>query len=77
MALKRPKQSMPDFVLNALNKCSLKEAYDSRPPYQRNDYLWWINAAKRHETKLKRLNQMIAELKAGDCYMKMSRSKKQ
>ena len=53
MTLKRPKQPMPAFVLDALNKHALMEAYDLRPPYQQNDYLWWINSAKR-DTKNKR-----------------------
>jgi uncharacterized protein YdeI (YjbR/CyaY-like superfamily) len=46
-------------------------AYRSRPPYQQNDYIGWINHAKREETKAKRLNQMLAELTNGDKYMKM------
>lgn len=71
MTLKRPKQPMPAFVLDALNKHALMEAYDLRPPYQQNDYLWWINSAKRDTTKQKRLTQMLDELKKGDVYMKM------
>ena len=72
MPLKRPKQPMPAFVLDALNLHALKKAYDLRPPYQRNDYLLWINSAKRDQTKQKRLNQMLDELKKGDVYMKMA-----
>ena len=76
MSLKRPKQPMPEFVKNALEQYSLINEYESRPPYQLNDYLWWINDAKRQETKDKRLNQMLDELRAGNLYMKMSWSKK-
>jgi uncharacterized protein YdeI (YjbR/CyaY-like superfamily) len=47
------------------------EAYYERPPYQRNDYIGWINRAKRDETKQKRLNQMLDELEKGNVYMKM------
>jgi uncharacterized protein YdeI (YjbR/CyaY-like superfamily) len=47
------------------------DAYDRRPPYQRNDYLGWILRAKRQETKEKRLAQMLDELQAGTEYMKM------
>ena len=72
MTLKRPKQPMPAFVLDALNQHGLKEAYDLRPLYQQNDYLWWINSAKKDATKQKRLNQMLDELKRGDVYMKMA-----
>jgi len=62
---------MPDFVLEALTDRGLLEAYRSRPPYQQNDYLSWINRAKRPETKEKRLQQMLDELARGDTYMKM------
>ena len=72
MALTRPPQPMPDFVAEALDAAGLRGAYDARPPYQRNDYLGWINRAKRTETKQKRLNQMLAELEAGDVYMNMA-----
>lgn len=49
----------------------LLDAYKARPPYQRNDYLGWINRARRPETKERRLQQMLAELERGDVYMKM------
>lgn len=67
----RPIQPMPDFVAAALEERGLRSRYDARPAYQRNDYLMWINQAKRDETKRKRLNQMLEELEAGGVYMKM------
>jgi uncharacterized protein YdeI (YjbR/CyaY-like superfamily) len=70
--LKRPAQPMPAFVKAALAKARLMARYRERPPYQRNDYLMWINQAKLDQTKEKRLNQMLAELKAGDTYMGMA-----
>ena len=69
--LKRPIQTMPDFVKEALKENALREQYDARPPYQRNDYLSWINRAKREETKQRRLSKMLAELRAGSGYMGM------
>jgi uncharacterized protein YdeI (YjbR/CyaY-like superfamily) len=48
------------------------ERYRERPPYQRNDYLMWINKAKLKATKQKRLAQMLAELKSGDAYMRIA-----
>ena len=69
--LSRPRQPMPDFVREALIENELFDAYRSRPAYQQNDYLGWINRAKRPETKKKRLNQMLYELQRGDLYMKM------
>jgi uncharacterized protein YdeI (YjbR/CyaY-like superfamily) len=62
---------MPDFVKQALEARGLMEAYRSRPPYQQNDYLSWINRAKRIDTKHRRLEQMLDELERGDLYMKM------
>ncbi|HGG04738.1 MAG TPA: hypothetical protein ENK28_04715 [Aliiroseovarius sp.] len=54
-----------------LDARGLRAAYDSRPPYQRNDYLAWIGRAKRPATRDKRIAQMLAELAAGDTYMNM------
>jgi uncharacterized protein YdeI (YjbR/CyaY-like superfamily) len=62
---------MPEFVKHALEQGSLMAAYKERPAYQQNDYLWWINDAKRQETKEKRLRQMLHELEAGGVYMNM------
>lgn len=62
---------MPDFVEAALVERGLLDAYRSRPPYQQNDYVGWINRAKRFETKRRRLDQMLDELERGDVYMKM------
>lgn len=72
MALKRDIQDMPDWVETALQKAALFSAYQARPPYQRNDYLGWINRAVRPATQQKRLNQMLAELRSGDVYMGMA-----
>ncbi len=69
---KRARHPMPGFVREALERHGLMEAYHSRPPYQRNDYLGWILQARRDETKEKRLAQMIDELTRGDAYMKMT-----
>ncbi len=70
--LKRPRYEMPDFVRDTLEQSGLIAAYESRPAYQQNDYVGWINQAKRQETKDKRLQQMLTELKRGDVYMKMA-----
>jgi len=62
---------MPEFVQKALKDKDLIAAYQARPPYQQNDYIGWISRAKRQETQLKRLNQMLDELKGGTKYMEM------
>lgn len=71
-SLSRPIQPMPPFVRQALVESDLLLAYGRRPPYQRNDYLGWIDRAKRFETKQKRLDQMLYELGRGDLYMNMA-----
>ncbi|MCL2863397.1 MAG: YdeI/OmpD-associated family protein [Methanimicrococcus sp.] len=65
---------MPEDVRMALTKAGLFDLYEKRPPYQQNDYVGWISRAKKNETRLKRLNQMLEELKSGDKYMGMDYS---
>lgn len=69
---KRKRYPMPDDVLAALEKAEVFDAYEERPPYQRNDYIGWITRAKRPETRGKRIEQMLDELERGDVYMNMA-----
>ena len=69
--LTRPINPMPYFVEESLENRGLKGAFEARPAYQQNDYIGWINRAKRPETKLKRLEQMLDELRVGGVYMGM------
>jgi uncharacterized protein YdeI (YjbR/CyaY-like superfamily) len=62
---------MPEDVREGLHRAGLQDAYDLRPPYQRNDYIGWIERAKRKETRQRRIDQMLDELDRGDVYMKM------
>jgi uncharacterized protein YdeI (YjbR/CyaY-like superfamily) len=62
---------MPDEVRAALDRQGLREAFEARPPYQRNDWLGWIAGAKKPETRARRLASMLAELEAGRGYMGM------
>jgi len=71
----RPRYPMPEFFREALEARGLMDAYNVRPPYQRNDYIGWITRAKRPETQEQRLNQMLEELEKGDVYMKMEWTK--
>ena len=68
---RRRRYAMPPDVRAALEARRLRKAYDERPPYQRNDYLWWITTAKRPDTRDRRMAQMLDELEAGNVYMKM------
>lgn len=67
----RPRYPMPDYIRSSLVARGLMNAYQARPPYQRNDYIGWITRAKREATRQKRLNQMLEELERGGVYMNM------
>lgn len=69
--LKRPTYQMPEDVEILLKEAGLVERYKMRPPYQQNDYIRWINRAKRPETREKRIEQMLEELHSGELYMGM------
>lgn len=69
--LKRPRNEMPGFVMKALQESKLIKEFKLRPAYQQNDYIGWINRAKKQETKKKRLKQMLEELEKGGVYMNM------
>ena len=62
---------MPDDIRKALKDRGLYARYEERPPYQQNDYIGWIDQAKREETRDKRIKHMLDELEAGGLYMKM------
>ncbi len=49
----------------ALQQRDVLAADHTRPPYQQNDYIWWITTAKRKETQKKRLHQILDELACG------------
>lgn len=69
--LTRPTNPMPAFVRQALLEKNLMDDFKQRPAYQQNDYLGWINRAKKDATKMKRLSQMLHELEVGGIYMNM------
>jgi uncharacterized protein YdeI (YjbR/CyaY-like superfamily) len=68
----RERYPMPEDIKTALDAANVMGEYEDRPAYQRNDYIGWITRAAKDETRKKRINQMVAELKLGGVYMKMS-----
>lgn len=68
----RPRHEMPADVRDALDAAGQRQAYDDRPPYQRNDYLGWIGRAKTPETRARRIDVMLDELRRGGVYMGMA-----
>ncbi|MET0242219.1 MAG: YdeI/OmpD-associated family protein [Flavitalea sp.] len=69
--LRRERHTMPTWMRAALNDNGFMSSYKKRPPYQQNDYIYWISSPKTEATRQKRLAQMLEELKSGDVYMKM------
>jgi uncharacterized protein YdeI (YjbR/CyaY-like superfamily) len=69
--LRRKLYEMPADVKLALEENAVRADYDHRPPYQRKDYVAWIDRAVRPDIRAKRLTQMIDELKKGGVYMRM------
>jgi uncharacterized protein YdeI (YjbR/CyaY-like superfamily) len=69
--MKRDIHEMPEDVRDALAGAKVMDAYNSRPPYQQNDYVGWITRAKLPATREKRIAQMLDELKSGGVYMNM------
>ncbi len=67
----RERHHMPNDIAAALKSSGLCADYKARPAYQRNDYIGWINRAKKPETRIKRLEQMLTELAQGGIYMGM------
>lgn len=69
--LRRKINPMPEDVRKILEEKNLMDVYLKRPPYQRNDYIGWIERAVHQETRERRLRQMIEELELGNLYMNM------
>ncbi len=69
--LKREIYPLPEDIHQLLKETQVLEAYKNRPDFQKNDYIGWIGRAKRKETREKRIEQMITELKGGKKYMNM------
>ena len=69
--LQRAIQPMSGFIRQALEQHGVLADFMARPAYQQNDYVAWIERAKRPATKDKRLQQMLRELETGGVYMNM------
>jgi uncharacterized protein YdeI (YjbR/CyaY-like superfamily) len=69
--LRRAIHDMPEEVRTAILRKGIMKEFLDRPAYQQNDYLGWIQRAKKPETKRKRLQQMLVELETGGVYMGM------
>ena len=57
----RARHVMPADLAEALRASGTRSDYESRPAYQRNDYVGWITAAKSAQTRSRRIAQMIED----------------
>jgi hypothetical protein len=51
----RARYPMPDDIAKALKAAGLRQQYDGRPNYQRNDCIGWIDRARTAKTRAKAL----------------------
>ena len=56
---------MPDDLAKALGKNG-RATYDAWPPFLRKQALYWIEAAKRPETRARRIEEVAAAAKKGE-----------
>lgn len=62
-----PLSEIPEYVQEALRKHpSAGKTFESLAPSHRREYLGWIDSAKRQETKMRRLEEAIRRLEAGE-----------
>jgi uncharacterized protein YdeI (YjbR/CyaY-like superfamily) len=58
---------VPDDVAAALRgSAAAQAAWQTMPPSHHGEFLDWIAQAKRPETRVRRIAQMVARLEAGD-----------
>jgi uncharacterized protein YdeI (YjbR/CyaY-like superfamily) len=56
---------IPDDLASALNlDPALRARFDAMPPSHRNEYLSWINEAKRADTRVRRIQQTVERMRS-------------
>jgi uncharacterized protein YdeI (YjbR/CyaY-like superfamily) len=62
----KPPPQAPDDLLAALEKnAKARKTFEGFPPGQQREYVDWINAAKREDTRRKRLSQAVEWMAEG------------
>ena len=65
-SLPAPVHSLPADLKEAINeKPAVKNAWDELTPLARNEWICWVISAKKDDTRAKRINRSIEDLKAG------------
>jgi hypothetical protein len=56
----------PDIAAALTEEPEARAFFESVAPFYRNNYIRWIESAKRPETRSKRIAEMVQSLKAGE-----------
>jgi len=58
--------AVPDDLAGALREAGVEEAFTSMPPSHRKQYLYWVNEAKRDETRQRRIADTVRRVREGE-----------
>jgi uncharacterized protein YdeI (YjbR/CyaY-like superfamily) len=58
-------QAVPEDLGRALRKAGTEEAFMSMPPSHRKQYLYWVNEARRDETRQWRIVETVRRVREG------------
>ena len=57
--------TLPEDLVRALREGEAYEAFTSLPPSHRKQYLYWVNEAKRDETRRRRIAETVRRVREG------------
>jgi len=63
--LREDVSSVPDDLVQELEENDAWMAFDNFPPSQKKQYLYWLENAKRHETRENRIKAIVKKAKRG------------
>ncbi len=60
------KHEVPEDLKEVLvSKIEILNLWESLTPIMRNEWICWVESAKKHETRIRRIERLQAELKEG------------
>ena len=72
----KPKQFPPEFEMQLRANKAASKFFDAQPPWYRRTAMFWVLSAKKEETQVKRLRELIADSKAHLWIKPLRRAKK-
>ena len=57
--------TVPDDLARALREAGVEEAFASLAPSHRKQYLYWVNDARREETRQRRIAETVRHAREG------------